>query len=271
MKSPKELSSEKKLIGLFPEGTTPRTLAELLTSDEEIQNIQDYGNNVSIKRLGYNDHGPVHMRQVAINAIRMLKILHKAGIKMSLETEEVGTYEDSECAVLLAAFLHDLGMSIGRQDHELMSAIIAKPIIRRLLESLPQLDAKKRIMIECMALEGIVGHMATRRIHSLEAGLVLIADGCDMQKGRARIPLALSVGGQEAHYGDIHKYSANSIEKVTIAEGEKKPIRITVNMSSEVGCFQIEEVLIPKINMSPSKQFLELVAIVGEGQERHYL
>ena len=73
MKSPKELSSEKKLLGLFEEGSTARALAELLVKDTEIQNIQDYGNNVSIKRLGYNDHGPVHMRQVAINAIRMLK------------------------------------------------------------------------------------------------------------------------------------------------------------------------------------------------------
>jgi len=271
MKSPKELSSEKKLLSLFEEGSTAQALAQLLVKDAEIQNIQDYGNNVSIKRLGYNDHGPVHMRQVAINAIRMLNILHKDGIKTCMEKEEIGTFDDSACAVLLSSFLHDLGMSIGRQDHELMSAIIAKPIIRRLLESLPQLDARKRIMIECMALEGIVGHMATRRIHSIEAGLVLIADGCDMQKGRARIPLALNNTGMEAHYGDIHKYSANSIEKVTIAEGEKKPIRITVHMSGEVGCFQIEEVLIPKINMSPSKVFLELVAIIGEKEERHYL
>ena len=271
MKSPKELSSEKKLLSLFEEGSVPGKLAHLLTHDAEIQNIQEYGNNVSIRRLGFNDHGPVHMRQVAINAIRMLQILHKAGIQMSLEKEAAGTFEDSTCAVLLAAFMHDLGMTIGRQDHELMSAIIAKPIIRRLLESMPQIDAGRRIVIECMALEGIVGHMATRKIHSLEAGLVLIADGCDMQKGRARIPLALNSGGQEAHYGDIHKYSANSIQKVTITEGEKKPIRITVQMTGEVGCFQIEEVLIPKINMSPSKQFLELVAVIGEDKERYYL
>ena len=271
MKSPKELSAEKKLLSLFEEGSVPRTLAELLTHDKEIQSIQEYGNNVAIRRLGYNDHGPVHMRQVALNAMKMLQILHRAGIQMSLEKESAGTYEDSTCAVLLASFLHDLGMSIRRQDHELMSAIIAKPIIRRLLESIPQIDSTRRIVIECMAMEGIVGHMATRRIHSLEAGLVLIADGCDMQKGRARIPLALNSGGQEAHYGDIHKYSANSIQKVTIEEGESKPIRITVHMTGEVGCFQIEEVLIPKINMSPSKQFLELVAVIADGTERYYL
>ena len=48
MKSPKELSSEKKLLSLFEEGSTAQALAQLLVKDAEIQNIQDYGNNVSI-------------------------------------------------------------------------------------------------------------------------------------------------------------------------------------------------------------------------------
>ena len=62
--------------------------------------MQDYANSVSIRRLGYNDHGPVHMRQVVGNAIKMLNILHEAGIQTSLEKEEMGTFEDSMCAVI---------------------------------------------------------------------------------------------------------------------------------------------------------------------------
>ncbi|MDD2231794.1 MAG: phosphohydrolase [Sphaerochaetaceae bacterium] len=269
MKSPKEIALEKRLAGMFEEGSSPWQLSVLLAEDQEIQEIQDYANNVAIKRLGFNDHGPVHMRQVSINAMRMLDILHKKGIKTSLEEEEAGSYDDSTCGVLLSCFLHDFGMSIGRQDHEIMSAMLAEPVIRRVLAEIKGLTQKERTIIRCLAMEGIVGHMATRKIHSLEAGLVLIADGCDMEKGRARIPLAIS--SEESHYGDIHKYSANSIEKVTIEEGQKRPIRITVHMSSEVGCFQVEEVLMPKINMSPAKGYLELVAIVAGGPERHYL
>ena len=53
--------------------------------------------------------------------------------------------------------------------------------------------------------------MATHPIHSVEAGIILIADGCDMTKGRARIPLEIPSKPAE---GDIHKYSANAIEKV---------------------------------------------------------
>jgi len=262
MKSPKELSIEKKIIEDLAPGSAARLVAEILTADEEVQQMQEYANTVSIVRLGYNDHGPVHMRTVTRNAVRMLNILHGAGIRTSLETENAGSLDDSLCAVILASFLHDLGMSMGRQDHELYSMTLAKPIIERTLDRVFPDNLEKRVVIRSLALEGIIGHMATRRIHSLEAGLILIADGCDMEKGRARIPMVLNT---EPKAGDIHKYSANSIEGVHISAGEAKPVRISVEMSTDVGFFQIEEVLLPKINMSPDKQYVELYAgIVGK-------
>ena len=102
-------------------------------------------------------------------------------------------------------------------------------------------------------------------VHNIgqEAGLILIADGCDMTKGRARIPMEIPSKPAE---GDIHKYSANSIEKVRILHGTKHPIKIEVHMKSEVGFFQVEEVLIPKIQSSPAKHLIELYAGV-EGEE----
>jgi metal-dependent HD superfamily phosphatase/phosphodiesterase len=71
--------------------------------------------------------------------------------------------------------------------------------------------------------------------------------------------------------GDIHKYSANSIESVKIHQGSEKPIQIEVFMSSDVGFFQIEEVLIPKINSSPAKGFVELLAGVEGKEMKKYL
>ena len=133
MKSIKEVSVESKILKRLHERPDCLKLVNYLFEDEELQEMQDYANNVSIKRLGYNDHGPVHMRQVAANAIKMLNILHESGIKTSLETEEIGTFEDSLCAVTLAGLMHDLGMMIGRQGHEEMSVILAKPIIERAL------------------------------------------------------------------------------------------------------------------------------------------
>jgi metal-dependent HD superfamily phosphatase/phosphodiesterase len=239
-------------------------LVNYLFSDAELQEIQEYANNVSIRRLGYNDHGPVHMRQVVGNAIKMLNILHDFGIKTSLEQEEVGTFDDSMCAVILAGLMHDLGMSISRQSHEKMSALLAQPIIDRTLMHMFPENLHKRVVIKAMATECIIGHMSSHKINSTEAGVLLIADGCDMTKGRARIPLSINTTPK---VGDIHKYSANAIKWIGIHHGERRPIKIDIEMTSEVGFFQIEEVLLEKINASPAKQFVELYAGV-EGEER---
>ncbi len=278
MKSPKEISVNEKLLTLTKEiiqltedkDDLPLKVMEILVNDPEIQEIQDYANNVSIVRLGFNDHGPVHMRTVCRNALKMMKILHQAGIKTSLENEGAGTFSDSLTAISMAAFMHDFGMTVGRNDHELYSGIIAYDLIKRILDQvLPKKeDLKRKIVIRSMALEGIVGHMGVRKIHSLEAGIIQIADGCDMTKGRARIPMELN---KSPSVGDIHKYSANSIEKVKILAGQEKPIRIEVNMSADVGFFQIEEVLLQKINSSPAKALVELFAGVEGCEMKKYL
>lgn len=278
MTSPKELSMNQKIVSLTKEiieltsekDDLPLKVVQLLIDDAEVQTIQDYANTVSIVRLGFNDHGPVHMRTVCRNALKMLKIFYQAKIQTSLEKEQSGTFADSVTAVILASFFHDFGMTVGRQDHELYSAIIGQPIINSILKKvLPEeKDLKRRVTIYAMAMEGIIGHMGTRKIHSVEAGIILVADGCDMTKGRARIPMEINT---KPSVGDIHKYSANSIEKVKILAGEEKPIKIEVHMSAVAGFFQIEEVLLQKISCSPIKDFIELYAGVDDDEMKKYL
>ena len=246
MKSPKETALEEKILRQLAGYAFPEDLARVLFLDEETQHIQEYANVVSLRRLGFNDHGPVHMRQVAYNAIKALVILHGAGVKTTLEEDGAGRFEDSLASVLLSGFLHDLGMSVGRECHERTSAMLALPIIDRVL----------------------LGHMGTTRIHSLEAGLILIGDGCDMTKGRARISMALS---DRPHVGDIHKYSANAILRVRILPGEEKPMRIDVEMDADVGFFQVEEVLMQKLSMSPAQSLVELYAGVSGLDRKRYL
>jgi metal-dependent HD superfamily phosphatase/phosphodiesterase len=197
-----------------------------------------------------------------------MKLLRETGVAGSLEKEECGDFEDSLTAVILAAMLHDIGMAVGRQDHEFHSSYLAAPILERLLALVYGGEILKRTMIRALALEGISGHMGNRTIHSLEAGVVQVADGCDMTKGRARISLALA--GQP-RVGDIHQYSANSIDELNISGGKEKPIRIDAFMSSEVGLFQIEEVLLTKIAGSTAKSHIELYAQVHGASPRRYL
>jgi len=271
MRSAKEQALDVKiretLQGL---GVSAKVLeaADMIVSDDEIQAVQEYANNVSIVRLGYNDHGPVHMRTVLFNAVTMLGFLREAGIKTSFETEGIGDFNDSLIAVIYGAMLHDFGMSLGRQDHELFSIHLAYPIIDRQLSLVYKNSLQKKVMTRSLALECIAGHMGNRPVYSLEAGIVQVADGCDMTKGRARIIMSLS---QNHRPGSIHQYSANSIENVRLTKGQEKPIRIEVLMSSEVGLFQVEEVLLTKIASCTAKPYIELYAYVEGEEPKRYL
>ena len=266
MKSPKQFALEKKILNMLS-GKALKA-AEILIQDKEIQYLQDYANTVSIKRLHYNDHGPVHMRKVVLNSLVLLDLLNKAGIMLSLERENVGTFEDSKIAVLIASFLHDIGMTIGRENHEQVGVILAIPIIERILNSLYKDVLEKRVVLRSLITEGIIGHMGTQKIHSSEAGIILIADGCDMEQGRARIPMMLNT---ESKVGDIHKYSSSAVENVKIEKGKKRPIKITVSMKESVGFFQVEEVLFKKISSSPIKTYIELYAGVTGQKMKCYL
>ena len=271
MRSKKENSLDnlllKKVEELKLSGKAEKAI-KLLLQDEEIRVTQEYANTISIVRLGYNDHGPVHMRIVTENAIKMLKLLRRAKIKTSLEKDASGDFEDSLIAVIFAAMMHDLGMCVGRQDHDLLGSIISMPIIDRILKEVYVDDLQKRVVVRSLAIEGIIGHMGTRTIHSLEAGIVQVADGCDMTKGRARIPITIGLSRKTGH---IHQYSANSIEKVQINSGIEKPVRIEVFMSDVAGFFQVEEVLLKKIDSSTAKDYIELFATVKDEKERQYL
>jgi metal-dependent HD superfamily phosphatase/phosphodiesterase len=271
MRSQKEINLNSKIIetveALKLSGKALE-VTRLATNDDEIQGMQEYANTVSIKRLNYNDHGPVHMRTVVLNAVIMMKLLRETGVTVSLEKEECGDFEDALTAVILAAMLHDIGMAVGRQDHEFHSAYLSAPILERLLAQVYGGDIMKRTMIRALALEGISGHMGNKTVHSLEAGVVQVADGCDMTKGRARISMALA---SQPRVGDIHQYSANSIDELDISGGKEKPIRIEAFMSSEVGLFQIEEVLLAKIAGSTAKSYIELYAQVHGTSPRRYL
>ena len=271
MKTPKELSIDINLIDLiesFDLSEKAMKCLKILLASEEIQMEQEFANTVSIIRLGYNDHGPVHMRTVTYNAVLILDLLRKAGVKTTLEKDNCGEFEDSLLVVMLAAMLHDLGMQMGRENHELHSTILARPIIDRILDQVYFDEHKKRIMIRAVAMEGIVGHMGSFNVSSLEAGIIQVADGCDMTKGRARIPISLA---HSTGVGHIHQYSANAIEEVSVSAGNEKPVRIDIKMTNEAGVFQIEEVLMRKISGSTARQHIELYAKVRNEDSRRYI
>ena len=239
-----------------------------LASDPLIRAWQDQANHVSILRLGYNDHGPVHMRIVALNSLKILGFLRDGGIQPSIVFEKLGTFEDGQAILLLSAMLHDLGMAVARQRHEWHSLIIGMRFVERYLEEFYPNDFEKQVAITAMVQEGIIGHMANEKIHSIEAGTVLVADGTDMTKGRARLARLHST---KPTLGDMHRHSANAIQEVVIEKGQERCVHIKVRMDDYSGIFQVEEVLMGKLSQSPIQEFVELSAAVRDEPIRRYL
>ena len=97
----------------------------------------------AIDRLGYNDHGPVHVKIVANHALAILRILVKRGITPSIvKNYNMGT-DDAEVVVALASLLHDIGHVVHRKYHPFFSIVIADKILDELLSGI--YDDEKKI------------------------------------------------------------------------------------------------------------------------------
>ncbi len=233
-----------------------------ISKDEEVKSLLEQANNLSILRLGYNDHGEMHSKIVALNSLRMFDILLENGLKPTIVKEKIGNEDDSRVAILLGAFLHDVGCAVCRDYHEVIGCIISLPLIKKILKGFyPEQKASK---ISCFVLEAILCHMGNFEATSLEARIVEAADGTDVTKGRARIPF---------HIGkkDIHKFSALAIEKVEIKKGRKRPIRIEVFMENPAGIFQTEEIMLKKIKDAKMEEYIEVVSNIKGEKKIKYL
>jgi len=260
---------EKKLDSELLEKTAgkPRAALEFLIGNEALERLMGFCNVVSVERYGFNDHGRVHAKIAALNALKIIGILFQAGVEPNVVKEGSGDFEDAQVVVAVAAFLHDLGMSIGRQDHELNSPRIGDPFILQVLRRLYD-DEGKVFILRSYVFECIMGHMAHMKVNSIESGIMLVSDGCDMEYGRARAAIKRK---HDPTVGDIHAYSALSVTSVELKTGSAKPLEIAIDMRDATGIFQVEEVLMGKIAMSSIKPYLELSVRIGEGERMYYL
>jgi len=233
---------------------------DIIWSDQEFTALLEMSNVMAVKRLRYNDHGPVHARIVSGSSLEIFRRLVSRGVSPTTVADgTASSVEEAELIVMLAALLHDIGNSVHRMNHELIGALISKDIIDRVLSSLFPDDQKKRIKMRQEVMHGIYSTSFEVPSLTVEAGSVKVADGTDMSEGRARIPYRMGKN-------DIHAISALSIEKVTIGSTDEVPVVITVFMKERAGVFQIEQVLIPKIRNSGLSKWIKVRA-VWEGRE----
>ncbi len=255
----KEKEVEEEIRDLLRDFPRAKEVFESVLKDKRWETLANMANTVAVGRWNYNDHGPVHSKVVTRNSIKIARIIRRK-FPLSIEYERVGDFEDSLVVLILSSMFHDVGNCITRDEHEVFSMILSKDIIRDVL--LKFYDIEKAIKLESYIFEGIVGHMGKYRPTSIEGKIVAVADGLDMEGGRARIPYKIGKP-------DIHKYSALAIKEVKILEGFEKPVKVEVYMEESAGVFQVEQVLMPKIKGARFEDYIEVYAIIGREVVRY--
>ncbi|HEX7246203.1 MAG TPA: HD domain-containing protein [Solirubrobacterales bacterium] len=235
------------------------TFLDAINGDEQVR-AWWYMTQVHSERLGMSDHSWVHMQIVLNIALRLLRLLVKAGVEPAMVADHGMSARDAEVVVAGGALLHDVGMSIHRTDHEAYSLFLASGALERLLaEAYRQ---PERTVVVAEILHAIIGHRRRGEPYTLEAGVVRVADALDMAQGRTRLPIE---AGQEG----IHSISAAAVDKVRIEAGETRPVLIEIDLNNSAGIFQVDDLLATKIRGTPLDGQVEVLAkIEGETEKR---
>jgi metal-dependent HD superfamily phosphatase/phosphodiesterase len=221
-----------------------------------------HAQQVTAQRLGMSDHSWVHLQIVLNSALRIFRLLHRAGVPSAIETDYAMKSSDAEVVIAGACLLHDVGMSIHRVDHEAFSLFLAADLLDVLLADV--YDDPERTVVASETLHAIIGHRRGGRPLTLEAGVVRVADALDMEHGRSRVSL-------ETHLPNIHSLSAAAIDEVRIVPGEQRTIRVEVEMNNSAGVFQVDDLLATKLRGSGLEDHIEVVARIEAEHEKRLL
>src|SRR4051812_34468497 len=218
-----------------------------------------YMQQTNAERLHMSDHSWVHVQIVVNIALRLLRLLRRAGIEPNVVTDHGLRPSDAEVVVTAAVLLHDSGMSIHRTDHEQFSLFLAADKLPSLLDGI--YEEPQRSVIAAEALHAIIGHRRRGDPITFEASVVRVADALDMEQGRSRVPF-------EVGRPNIHSLSAAAIDDVRIDPGVDRAIRIEIEMNNSAGIFQVDELLATKLRGSGLEEFVEVVAQIESEHEK---
>ena len=227
---------------------------QYLKNSPKVQSFLRTANRMAVSRLGYTDHGPVHAEVATWNAIKIFNILDDT-FRPNVVAEGIGDTDDARLIVLASTYLHDIGMTVHREEHYQASLQLAVPILEPKLEEIYS-DVSLATDIMSFIMHGIYSHDDDTQCLTLEAGITKLGDGSDLTKGRTIIPY---------HKGkvDIHSVSALAINDVIVEKGTKKPLRITVAMDNPAGVFQVQAVLEKKISTSGLRDHVAIYVLVN--------
>ena len=234
----------------FPDERVNEIL-DVVEHDEEITTYLDAQNVNPVDRMQYNDHGTKHVGIVRHSALCLYELLKRGGVEFNGARQQGLDEADEPVIVALAATLHDIGHVVHRESHPYYSIPLAADLLDRLLPEF--YDTADAVRMKGEILHAILCHRTEEHPLTLEAGVVRVADGLDMERGRSRVPY--EQGGR-----GINTVSSQSIERVRLLEGEQKPVLVEIAMTSAAGVYQVDDLLGSKVEASGLEDHLRVVA-----------
>ena len=234
----------------FPDERVNEVLAAV-DEDEVITTYLDAQNVNPVERMQYNDHGTKHIEIVRHSALCLYELLKRGDVEFNGARQQGLDEADEPVIVALGAVLHDIGHVVHRESHPYYSIPLAADLLDRLLEQF--YGPADAVRVKGEILHAILCHHTEETPLTLEAGIVRVADGLDMERGRSRVPY--EQGGR-----GINTVSSQAIERVRLLEGDEKPVLIEIAMTNAAGVYQVDNLLRSKIEASGLDEHLRIVA-----------
>jgi metal-dependent HD superfamily phosphatase/phosphodiesterase len=243
----------------FPDERVNEVL-EYVRSDPEITAYLEAQNVNPVTRMGYNDHGTKHVSIVRNRALCLYELLKRGGVQFDGAAEQGLEEADEAVIVALAATLHDIGHVVHREDHTYYSIPLAADVLDRVLPE--YYDVPELVRMKGEILHAILCHTTEETPLTMEAGVVRVADALDMERGRSRMPY--EKGGR-----GINTLSSQAISRVSLMEGDDRPVLVEIEMTDAAGVYQVDELLKSKVEGSGIGDDIRIVALNSrEGEDR---
>jgi len=187
-------------------------LKDLVKDQEVIALVKEADRQLEL--LGYTEHGQRHARLVAKNAKAVLLALGRDGRAAELAA--------------IAGYLHDVGNVINRDQHERMSALLARDILLRLRMGYDE-------VLRIVAAIGNHHEEGGNPVSEVSAALIL-ADKSDVHRSRVRNPEFIKF--------DIHDRVNYAVRRSTLTVDEENrkitfKLRVDTSISPVMEYFEI--------------------------------
>ncbi|QLG62868.1 HD domain-containing protein [Halorarum salinum] len=239
----------------FPDGKLNEVF-EAIRDDPEIHTYLRAQNVNAVTRKGYNDHGAKHIEIVRNHALRLYDLLKRGGVEFNGAAQQGLAEADEAVIIALAATLHDIGHVVHRDEHAYYSIPLAADVLDRFLEQF--YDTSEAVRMKGEVLHAILCHHTEEDPLTREAGVIRVADGLDMERGRSRMPY--EKGGR-----GINTLSSQAIRHVELnpgtGENEDVPVFVDIEMVNAAGVYQVDNLLKAKLKDSLIDEYVRIVAI----------